>query len=79
MVCFVCLLSVKAQTLIEAGSNAVFDENSTNIALAIENTNRSFHGKIELELLDAQSVIRAKSVQDLWAKAVVEPLKFEVK
>ena len=63
VVCFVCLLSAEAQTVIEAESNAVFNEKSANITLAIENSKRTFDGKIELELLDAQSVIRAKSAQ----------------
>ena len=61
VVCFVCLLSAEAQTVIEAESNAVFNENSANIALTVENPSRTFDGKIELELLDAGSVIRAKT------------------
>ncbi len=65
MVCFVCLLSVRAQTVVEAESGAIFNENSANISLVVENPNRTFDNKIELELLDAEGKIRAKTAENV--------------
>ena len=64
VVCLVCLFSAKAQTVSESESSISFDETSADVLLVIENPKQSFDGKIELELLDAESKIRARAVQN---------------
>ncbi len=62
--CFVCLFSARAQTVIEPESNVSFNETAADVRLVIENPKQAFDGRIELELLDAESNIRARSVQN---------------
>ncbi len=60
----VCLFSVKAQTVNESESNIIFNETAAEISLAIENPKPSFDGKISLELLDAENLVRANASQN---------------
>jgi hypothetical protein len=64
VLCLVGLFSAKAQTVNESESKISFSETSADVSLAVENPKQSFDGKIELELLDAESKIRAKSFQN---------------
>ena len=64
VLCLVCLFSAKAQTVNESESEISFNETSEDILLVIENPKQTFNGGIELELLDAENKIRAKSFQN---------------
>ena len=63
-VCLACLFSAQAQTIIESESNITFTQNTADVSLTIENRQLPFNAAIELELLDAENKIRAKSVQN---------------
>ena len=64
VVFFVCLFSAKAQTVNETESSIIFSETAADISLNIENPKQTFDGKIELELLDANNIVRAKATQN---------------
>lgn len=64
VLCVVCLFSAKAQTVNESESNITFNEASADVLLVIENPRATFDSRIELELLDAENKIRAKSIQN---------------
>jgi hypothetical protein len=64
VLCVVCLFSAKAQTINESESKISFNETSADILLVIENPKQTFDGGIELELLDTENKIRAKSFQN---------------
>ncbi len=64
VLCLVCLFSAKAQTVSESESNITFNETSADVLLVIENPRATFDSRIELELLDAENKIRAKSFQN---------------
>src|SRR5215203_6198111 len=59
--------AVKTQTNLivnEAKSNAVLLKKSAEISLFVENPNKSFTGKITLELLDTGGIVRANTARD---------------
>lgn len=64
VVCLVCLFHAKAQTVNESESSIFFNETSAEILLVVENPKQTFDGKISLELLDVQNVVRAKITQN---------------
>ncbi|HRH40055.1 MAG TPA: MG2 domain-containing protein [Pyrinomonadaceae bacterium] len=49
--CLVCLFSIQAQTVLENETGVIFNENSAEVSLVVQNTEKSFDGKIDLELL----------------------------
>jgi hypothetical protein len=73
--CSVCFFSAHAQTVIEPESSIIFNERSAEVSIVLENTERNFDGKIELELLDAENKIRANTSQNLTIKKGKEAYK----
>lgn len=59
VLCVVCLFSVKAQTLNEAETSLILNEKTADFSLAIENQKAAFNSYVSLEILDAESVVRA--------------------
>ena len=64
-VCLFALFSAHAQTVDETRSSIVFDGQTAQISIVLENANQAFDSKIELELLDAENKIRANASQNL--------------
>lgn len=71
----VCLFAARAQTVIENESSIVFVEKTANVSIALENSERGFDGRIQLELLDTQDKIRAQATQNLNIKRGRETYK----
>lgn len=65
VVCLMCLFSVKAQTVNESESSIIFNETSAEVSIVVENPKQTFDTRIEFELLDAESKIRAKTAQNV--------------
>lgn len=68
VLCLVCLFSARAQTVSEAESSVILNEKTADVSIVIENDAKSFDGKIELEILDAENKIRASIAQNLHVK-----------
>ncbi len=64
----VCLLSAHAQTINEAESRVVLQTNTAEISLAVENSGGNFDADAQLELLDIEGKIRAKTSMPLRIK-----------
>jgi len=56
---FVCAFAAGAQTVSESESSIIFNEKAAELSLVIENPTASANTKIEIELLDAESKVRA--------------------
>jgi hypothetical protein len=57
VVLLVCLFPAHAQTVNENESSLVFNDEAAHVSIVLDNPARSFDGKIQLELLDAESEI----------------------
>jgi len=64
-VCLVCLFSAQAQTVNETESSVILNEMTADVSIVLENQNKTFDGRIELELLDAENKIRAQAAQNV--------------
>src|ERR1044072_5879631 len=64
----VCLLSAQAQIVNENESRLVLQPNAAAVTLAIENSNKSFDANAQLELLDVEGKVRAKTSAPLQIK-----------
>jgi hypothetical protein len=71
----VCLFSAEAQTINEAESSVVLNDKTALAAIVVENAAKSFDGKIELEILDAESKVRASAAQNVQIKSGKETYK----
>ena len=60
---FVCAFPAAGQAVIESDSNVTFRDNVANVSLTIETTGARRNERIELALLDTDSVARATSTQ----------------
>lgn len=76
VLCVVCLFSVKAQTVIENESSLILNEKSADLSLVVENSNREFTEKIEIELLDAANQVRSQISPNLNIKNGKNTYKF---
>jgi hypothetical protein len=68
VVLFVCLFPAHAQTVNENESSLVFTDEAAHVSIVLDNPARAFDGKIQLELLDADSKVRAGTSQNLRIK-----------
>ena len=68
VVCLVCLFSANAQTLNEKETSVVLNETAADLALVVENPSRAFEAPVEIELLDAESKVRARVSQPVRLK-----------
>ncbi len=64
VVCLLCLFSVKAQNVKESESSIIFNANLAKVSFVVENPADDYDDKIELEILDAEDVVRAKTSQN---------------
>ena len=74
----VCLFSAQAQTVIETESSIVFGEKTADLALVLENPDREFSARAELEILDAENKIRARTEQNVRIERGRETYKFSL-
>ena len=75
VVCLVCFFSAKAQIVNESESSISFAEKTAEVRLVLENSGDAFDQRVELEILDAQDVIRARAAQNLRIKKGKETYK----
>lgn len=65
VVLLVCLFPAHAQTVNENESSLVFSDEAAYVSIVLDNPARPFDGKIQLELLDAESKVRASVSQNV--------------
>jgi hypothetical protein len=68
VLCLVCLFSAHAQTVSEAESSVVLNDKTADVSIVVENSAKSFGSRIELEILDAESKIRARAGENVEIK-----------
>lgn len=76
--CLVCLFSIQAQTVLENETGVIFNEKTADVSFVVQNLNKSFAGKIELELLNNEDKKIAEASQNFKIKRGKESYKLSL-
>ncbi len=69
LVCLLSFFAVNAQKINETDSSMIFTETNADSVIVVENPEKSFDGKISLELLDENSFVRGRGIQNSRIKS----------
>ncbi|MBX7173681.1 MAG: carboxypeptidase regulatory-like domain-containing protein [Pyrinomonadaceae bacterium] len=76
--CLVCLSLTQAQTVLENETSVIFNEKTADVSLVVQNLDKSFAGKIELELLNNEDKKIAEASQNFKIKRGKESYKLSM-
>ncbi|MEP7147373.1 MAG: alpha-2-macroglobulin family protein [Acidobacteriota bacterium] len=78
LVCLLCAFACSAQAVDEAGSSAIISGTNAEITLLANSTARAFDGSADLQLIDPQGVVRAKTSHSLRIKTGIQKYRIDV-